>query len=63
MTFLADSILLGFKSSASILQEISKAITISIPFFCCFCETFVVFGFANINIKLINIKNSKNVFK
>jgi len=56
ITCLADSILLGLRSSASILHEISSAKTISIQFFLIFSTTFDVFGLAKIKIKLKKIK-------
>jgi len=63
ITFLATAILFGFKSFASILPETSRAITISIQFFFIFSEIFILFGLAKINIKLIKISQSNNIFK
>jgi hypothetical protein len=63
ITFLADSNLFGLKSSASILPETSRAITISIQFFLTFSEIFILFGLARIAIKLIKINNNKIILK
>jgi hypothetical protein len=62
ITLFAASILFGDKSSASILQDISKASTISIPFFFIFSLTFEVFGFARMIIKFVSIANSSIIF-
>jgi len=60
---LAFSILFGCKSVASIDLDISRASTISIPFFVIFCLILALFGFANNNIKIDKIDNSKNTLR
>jgi len=61
-TVFAISSLFGCKSSAFIEYEISKSISISIPFFLIVSLVFFIFGFAKITTKTRKINEIKNKF-